>query len=75
MMADKPGSLQYPTVRSAVVHIWNRAGKNVSVARKMRNFYAGFIPAAIRSFPTNAAALFVYGGVMEFMGAERTVSK
>ncbi|CAO1613392.1 unnamed protein product [Sympodiomycopsis kandeliae] len=75
MMSDIPGKIQYPSLRSAIAHVWNRAGKDVSVWRKSRNFYAGFIPAAIRSFPTNAAALFVYEGVMEFMGAERTVSK
>lgn len=75
MMSDTPGKLQYPTMRSAITHIWNRAGTDVSNLRKMRNFYAGFVPAAIRSFPTNAAALFVYEAVMELMGAERTVSK
>ncbi|PWN22139.1 mitochondrial carrier [Microstroma glucosiphilum] len=76
MMADIPGEKpKYPTMRSAFVQIWNRPGPDAGVLRRIKMFYTGFTPCALRAFPVNAAALFVYEGCMELMGAERTVSK
>lgn len=76
--AAAPGSkpqLKYPTMRSAFLHIWNRAGPEASFFRRVRVFYTGFLPCLLRAFPTNAAALFVYEGCMELMSAERVVTK
>ena len=36
-----------------------------------KGFYKGLAPVLLRAFPVNASALFVYEGLMRFMGAEK----
>ncbi|KAJ9069784.1 hypothetical protein DSO57_1015088 [Entomophthora muscae] len=47
-----PGPLQYPSVVATFKIIYQQGG--------LRGFYRGFLPAILRSFPTNGAALLVY---------------
>jgi len=55
----QPGVLlKYPSLRSAIMSVYMADG--------LRGFYRGFLPAIMRSFPTNGAALMAYEFVMSF---------
>ncbi|KAJ1927379.1 hypothetical protein IWQ60_002966 [Tieghemiomyces parasiticus] len=51
--------LKYPNLRSVYRDVYTTEG--------LRGFYRGFLPAFIRSFPTNASAILVFETVMRFM--------
>ncbi|PWN51186.1 mitochondrial carrier [Violaceomyces palustris] len=71
MMADSLTSPKYPTIPSAFRSVWNSAGPDASLIRRVRIFYTGFLPCFLRAFPTNAAALFAFETAMKLMGAEK----
>ncbi|KAI9297653.1 mitochondrial carrier [Neoconidiobolus thromboides FSU 785] len=48
----------YPTVLSCFKYVYNTQG--------LKGFYRGFLPALLRSFPTNGAALMAYELVLSF---------
>ncbi len=70
MMADSLRNPEYSSLRGAVRSVWNQAGRDASVARRVRSIYTGFLPCLLRAFPTNAAALFAFEMTMRVMGAE-----
>ena len=37
----------------------------------LKGFVKGLAPVLLRAFPVNASALFVYEGIMKFLGAEK----
>ena len=39
-------------------------------AQGLRGFYSGFLPSALRAFPVNSCAYFVYEGLMRNLDAE-----
>ncbi|KAJ1966852.1 hypothetical protein H4R35_006880 [Dimargaris xerosporica] len=51
--------LKYPALRSAFRDIYKSEG--------VVGFYRGFLPAFIRSFPTNASAILVFETSMRLM--------
>ncbi|WVQ76293.1 hypothetical protein IAR50_005958 [Cryptococcus sp. DSM 104548] len=74
IMTDKIKTPRYKGVFDAYRQVWRETfdpskslGWN-SVAR-VRNFYKGFVPVVLRAFPTNAAALAVWEGVMRWQAA------
>ncbi|KAI3656778.1 hypothetical protein MP638_004125 [Amoeboaphelidium occidentale] len=44
-----------------------QVAKDIYLKQGWRGFYRGFVPCLIRSFPTNASALFVYEMVMRYV--------
>ncbi|UZJ54295.1 hypothetical protein CBS101457_003615 [Exobasidium rhododendri] len=74
MMADSLRNPKYPTIKSAVVAVWNQRGKDAAVHLKVRSFYTGFLVCLLRAFPTNAGALFAFETTMHFLGAEKVRS-
>ncbi|KAL7418878.1 hypothetical protein Q5752_006562 [Cryptotrichosporon argae] len=71
IMVDSVTAPRFRSVRDAYAQTWRETfdpsrslGWN-SVAR-IRNFYRGFVPVVLRAFPTNAAALAVWEGVMRW---------
>ncbi|TFY68378.1 hypothetical protein EVG20_g3588 [Dentipellis fragilis] len=59
-----PLDLQPPSFRTTV--------RNVYAVSGPKGFYAGLGTSLLRAFPSNACALFVYEGLMRFLGAEKT---
>ncbi|KAH9811901.1 mitochondrial carrier domain-containing protein [Melampsora americana] len=59
MMCDSITNPKYPTWLSAARSIWLQG--------RFTAFYRGFVPCALRAFPTNAAALFVWERTMRLM--------
>ncbi|KAA1468697.1 mitochondrial carrier [Dentipellis sp. KUC8613] len=59
-----PLDLQPPSFRTTV--------RNVYAVSGPKGFYAGLGTSLLRAFPANACALFVYEGLMRFLGAEKT---
>ncbi|KAJ1565718.1 hypothetical protein HK096_011315 [Nowakowskiella sp. JEL0078] len=52
----------FPTLRSCFSYIY----RTVEILKEgLRGFYRGFAPCFIRSFPTNAVAIFVYETMMK----------
>lgn len=57
-------SLEAPvSVSGAARTIYREAG--------LRGFYRGFGVCMLRAWPTNAAAMFIYEGLMRLLGAEK----
>ncbi|GAA95841.1 uncharacterized protein L969DRAFT_76229 [Mixia osmundae IAM 14324] len=63
LMSDSLYQPRYNGVRQAARAIWSEGG--------IRAVFRGFTPCILRSFPTNASALFVYETTMRFMDAEQ----
>ncbi|KAG0150970.1 hypothetical protein CROQUDRAFT_668293 [Cronartium quercuum f. sp. fusiforme G11] len=59
IMCDSITHPRYPTWLSAARSIW--------IEGRFTAFYRGFVPCALRAFPTNAAALFVWERTMRLM--------
>lgn len=45
--------------------------RQIYMTEGIRGFYAGIGPTLLRAFPVNAAALFVYEGILRVMNAEK----
>ncbi|WWC97124.1 hypothetical protein V866_004002 [Kwoniella sp. B9012] len=74
IMVDSIKNPRYKGVFDAYRQVWRETfnpakgfGWN-SIAR-VKNFYKGFVPVVLRAFPTNAAALAVWEGVMRWSNA------
>lgn len=48
---------------------WWDCAKNIYLRDGYRGYYRGFAPCILRSFPTNASAVFVFDTTMRFMGS------
>jgi solute carrier family 25 carnitine/acylcarnitine transporter 20/29 len=59
----QPLSAPRLSIRAAAFGIYQSGG--------LRGFYAGIVPVALRAFPVNACAYFVYEGLMRGLGAEK----
>ncbi|KAF8230657.1 mitochondrial carrier [Tricholoma matsutake] len=59
-------SIKKPSFLVIAGRIYSRDG--------ITGFYRGLGPCLLRAFPTNACALFVYEGMMRYLGAEKVVS-
>ncbi|ORY80899.1 mitochondrial carrier protein [Protomyces lactucae-debilis] len=59
IMTDHLTQPRYAGWRDCARQVWQEAG--------LRGLYRGFLPAALRSFPTNASAVFVFDTTMRFM--------
>ncbi|EAL18152.1 hypothetical protein CNBK1730 [Cryptococcus deneoformans B-3501A] len=73
-IADDIKTPRYRSVFDAYRQVWNEAydgskGLRWNVLARTKNFYRGFVPVALRAFPTNAAALAVWEGVMRWSKA------
>jgi len=47
--------------------------RQIYVTEGVRGFYAGLAPSILRAFPVNAAALFVYEGILRTLKAEKVL--
>lgn len=64
IMVDSPTKPKYASVLDAYRQTWREAASPLG---KVKTFYRGFVPVALRAFPTNAAALAVWEGVMRHL--------
>ncbi|UOH83864.1 hypothetical protein LQV05_006602 [Cryptococcus neoformans] len=74
IMTDDIKTPRYKGVFDAYRQVWNETydgskGLQWNVLARTKNFYRGFVPVALRAFPTNAAALAVWEGVMRWSKA------
>ncbi|KGB77259.2 solute carrier family 25 (mitochondrial carnitine/acylcarnitine transporter) member 20/29 [Cryptococcus deuterogattii R265] len=74
IMTDDIKTPRYKGVYDAYRQVWNETyndskGLGWNVLARTKNFYRGFVPVAMRAFPTNAAALAVWEGVMRWSKA------
>ncbi|KAK9463892.1 mitochondrial carrier-7 [Lipomyces oligophaga] len=60
IMTDNIAKKKYPTWMSAATEVYRHSG--------WRGYFKGFIPCMLRSFPTNAASLLVFEGVLRSLG-------
>ncbi|KAL1411994.1 hypothetical protein Q8F55_002989 [Vanrija albida] len=75
IMADNIKTPRYNGVFDAYRQVWREnydpsRGLGWNTGARIQNFYKGFVPVALRAFPTNAAALAVWEGVMRYTGAK-----
>ncbi|GAA5904900.1 hypothetical protein JCM6882_003236 [Rhodosporidiobolus microsporus] len=54
---------------------WRECARGIYLEGGVKAFYRGFLPGILRAFPTNASALFVWEGVMRWMGTTEIVEK
>jgi solute carrier family 25 carnitine/acylcarnitine transporter 20/29 len=59
MLDSNVKTLKYPSIRSCIRHVLAVDG--------IRGFYKGYVPALLRSFPTNGAALLVFDSAMKIL--------
>ncbi|WVO14819.1 hypothetical protein L204_102458 [Cryptococcus depauperatus] len=71
IMTDNIKAARYNNVFDAYRQVW-RESYNPSLGlfqnglARVKNFYRGFIPVVLRAFPTNAAAIAVWEGLMRW---------
>ncbi|WRT63653.1 uncharacterized protein IL334_000576 [Kwoniella shivajii] len=75
IMVDPIKAPRYKGVIDAYSQVWRETynptkGFGWNFAARTRNFYRGFVPVVLRAFPTNAAALAVWEGVMRWSNAK-----
>ncbi|WWC66895.1 uncharacterized protein I206_100802 [Kwoniella pini CBS 10737] len=75
IMVDSIKSPKYTGVFDAYGQVWRETynptkGFTWNTIARTKNFYKGFVPVVLRAFPTNAAALAVWEGVMRWSNAK-----
>ncbi|KAF8640439.1 hypothetical protein AX17_000104 [Amanita inopinata Kibby_2008] len=77
-MMSYPYPLPYPSSRSTSFTItrpsFTQVVHRIYTIDGPAGFFRGLGPCLLRAFPVNASALFVYEGLMAFLGAEKTRS-
>ncbi|WVQ73066.1 hypothetical protein IAR50_002629 [Cryptococcus sp. DSM 104548] len=75
IMADDIKNPKYKGVFDAYKKVWMETydpskGFGWNAAARWKTLFRGFVPVVVRAFPTNAAALMVWEGVMRYSGAK-----